>query len=477
MSKTPSLKERFERGRALRKTTPRGSHEAIGATAAGASRRDPIALLKASSKGRVERLVPLRYGRMLASPFAFFRGTAMLQARDLAATPHTGLVQQINGDCHLMNFGGFATPERNLIFDLNDFDETHPGPWEWDVKRLAASFIVAARHLGFSARSGDEAVLAAMRSYQSHMAEYAEMGALDIWYDRIGFDRLLKAFDDDEARDRIKRGMAKAKRRTHEFLLPKIGHKVDGQWTLNDSPPGLFHIHGDSTLFGAEDDWMQLGNWRALSDKLYNEYLVTLSSSHKRLLDNFAMRDLAFKVVGVGSVGTRCLVLLMIDAQGHALFLQIKEARRSVLESYAPSGKSAFKHEGRRVVAGQRMMQASSDPFLGWSTGPSGRHFYFRQLRDMKVSPEIETYDEKLLGLYAGLCGWVLARGHARAGGSAPEISAYLGNGEQFSEALVNYANGYADQVQRDFDVFRSACRTGRLRAQTEADFSADIGL
>lgn len=472
MPAQPTLEERFAEGRALRKQVLRSSHDAVGNT-----QRDPVKLLEASSVGRVDRLVPLRYGRMLTSPFAFYRGSAIIQAHDLASTPHTGLIQQICGDCHLMNFGGFATPERQLNFDINDFDETHPGPWEWDVKRLAASLTLAARHLGLKTGGADATVLAAIDSYQTWMTAYAGMGSLDLWYDKVTMENLYKRSTNAAARKLVAKGIEKAQRRTAENLLPKMGKKVDGKWVMDDVPPALFHVHGDSTLFGKDDDWTKLGHWTGLSSKLFKEYLGNLSPSHRQLLSYFSMQDLAFKVVGVGSVGTRCLVLLMTDAQDQPLFLQIKEAVPSVLARFVPAGKSAFKHDGQRVVAGQRMMQSSSDMFLGASTGPSGRHFYFRQLRDMKVSAEIETYDENLLGLYASLCGHVLARAHARSGGMAPQISAYLGQGQQFGQAILRYSKHYADQVQRDFDVFRAACRTGRLVAQTEADFGADIRL
>ena len=472
MAANNRLEQSFAAGRVLRKQVLRSSHDAIGDT-----RRDPVKLLEASSAGRVDRLVPLRYGRMLASPFAFYRGSAIIQAHDLAKTPHTGLVQQICGDCHLMNFGGFATPERNLNFDINDFDETHPGPWEWDVKRLAASLTIAARHLSLSAGAADNAVLAAIESYQTRMAGYAGMGALDLWYEKVTLEELFKNSTDAAGRKMLARGIEKAQGRTSGNLLPKMGKKIEGKWVMNDAPPALFHIHGDSTLFGEDDDWSQLGDWKTLSDKLFREYLSNLSPNHRQLLSYFSAQDLAFKVVGVGSVGTRCLVLLMTDAQDQPLFLQIKEAAPSVLARFVPNGKSAFKHEGQRVVAGQRMMQSSSDLFLGTSTGPSGRHFYVRQLRDMKVSAEIETLDENLLGRYASICGHVLARAHARAGGLAPQISGYLGRGGQFAETIVLYSKRYADQVQRDFDLFRTACRKGRLIAQTEADFGADMSL
>lgn len=465
-----TLAEKLAAGRALRKQTNRQSHQQIGNVD-----RDPVKLLAASSAGRVKRLIPLRYGRMLMSPFAFYRGSAIIQAHDLAQTPHTGLVQQICGDCHLMNFGGFATPERSLIFDINDFDETHPGPWEWDIKRLAASLILAARHLDMAAPDADEVVFAAVKSYQRNMDAYAQMGTLSLWYERITMESLLAETPDKLTRQTLSRSIAKARGRTQENLLPKMGDKVDGRWVIRDAPPGLFHTHGHSTLFDKDDDWVQLDGWKTLADKLFKAYLESLSPSHRYLLGNFSMQDLVFKAVGVGSVGTRCLVLLMTDAQDQPLFLQIKQAVKSVLAQYVPSGQSAFKHNGERVVAGQRLMQASSDLFLGTSTGPSGRHFYFRQLRDMKISAEIESFDLNLLRHYASLCGRVLARAHARAGGHAPQISAYLGTGDAFANALTRYARAYADQVHRDFDVFRAACREGRLTAQTESDFSADL--
>jgi len=472
MSQTSQLQERIKQGRSLRKRAGRGSHKAIGNT-----KRDPVTLLEASSKGRVEQLIPLRYGRMLASPFAFYRGSVNIQAHDLAGTPHTGISHQICGDCHLMNFGGFATPERNLVFDLNDFDETHPGPWEWDLKRLVASLTICARHLGFKSGTADDIVAAAVNNYRDFMAKYAEMGALELWYDKITLAGIFEKSQYAATRKVLARSMAKAQQRTHDNLLPKMGQKVDGRWMMSDAPPVLFHIHGGNTLFAADEDWAQLENWESLANKLFNEYRTTLSPSHRQLLSYFKMQDLAFKVVGVGSVGTRCLVLLMTDDQDQPLFLQIKQAVKSVLAPYVPVGKSTFKHEGQRVVAGQRMMQATSDLFLGASTGPSGRYFYLRQLRDMKISAEVEMFDEFMLGRYALLCGRTLARAHARAGGYAPEISGYIGKGAQFAEALVKYANGYADQVQKDFEAFRAACRTGRLMARSEEDFVADFSV
>jgi hypothetical protein len=317
----------------------------------------------------------------------------------------------------------------------------------------------------------------AVNGYARNMARHAEQGALELWYDRITLQDLYDETKSAAGKKRVTRFAEKAQRRIHDMLLPKMGAKVDGRWQLHDAPPALFHIHGNSTLFDAEDDWMQLERWQKLSAKLYGDYLQTLSASHRHLLGAFAQQDMAFKVVGVGSVGTRCLILLMTDAKDKPLFLQLKEASKSVLAPYVPKAKSAYTHEGQRVVAGQRLMQAASDIFLGWAVGPFGRHFYVRQLRDMKISPEIENLDGSMLSGYAWLCGRMLARAHARAGGFAPEISGYIDSGQQFGKALVAYARDYADQVERDFATFRDACRSGRLTAQSEADFCADLAV
>jgi uncharacterized protein (DUF2252 family) len=460
----------LEHGRALRKTVKRSGHRQLGHLD-----RDPIALLEATDKGRVTRLVPLKYGRMLASPFAFFRGSAIVQAHDLKHTPHTGLLHPICGDAHLMNFGGYGTPERQLAFDLNDFDETHPGPWEWDLKRLVVSLNLAARHLGLTAAQGDASVAAAVAGYVQHTARFSSMDTLSQWRTLITLDSVHAASKDEAARALLARAMSKAQRRSHEQLLPRMGAKSDGRWSLHDAPPALFHVHGDSTLFAPEDDWMRLGHWTELTDHLYRGYLANVPSDVRALLSRFRMQDLAFKVVGVGSVGTRCLVLLLTDAVDTPMMLQIKQANASVLARYVPGASSRIKHQGERVVSGQRLMQASSDRFLGATTGPSGRHFYVRQLRDMKVSVEVETLDAKLLAAYGTLCSQALARAHAKAGGCAVQVSAYLGKGGAFIEALVDYAKAYADQVERDFSLFRAACRSGRIIAQTEADFGADL--
>ncbi|RAS11998.1 DUF2252 domain-containing protein [Cupriavidus alkaliphilus] len=462
------VETRRERGKALRRQVPRGAHEAIGQVD-----RDPVALLQLSSEGRVPRLVPLRYGRMVQSPFAFFRGSAILQAHDLAGTPDSGLPMQICGDCHLANFGGFATPERALLFDLNDFDETSPGPWEWDLKRLCASFVVAVRHLRHGPGVAADAVRAAVGSYRRRMADYAGMGMLDTWYDRITFDRLIEEETSPEIQKRIRRGMERAADRTHESLLPKLAERIGERWKILDAPPAVFHVHGRQTLFEAGDDWMTLANPEQAIAQAFEEYLSTLAPDRRRLLEHFTRHDQAFKVVGVGSVGTRCLIQLLVDQHDKPLFLQVKEATRSVVARYYKSAPCA--HEGRRVVEGQRLMQAASDLFLGWTKGPRGRHFYMRQLRDMKLSAQIELMDADLLGRYAALCGWVLARAHAKASGLAAEVSGYLGRSDRMADVMVRYANGYADQVERDYDQFVAACRLGRLEARTDADMAADF--
>ncbi|AQH00416.1 hypothetical protein A9R05_15550 [Burkholderia sp. KK1] len=474
-----SWQERRAIGRAARERTPRGAHEAIGDID-----RDPIELLRSSSKGRVEALVPLRYGRMLVSPFTFYRGSAILQAHDLAATPGSGIAIQICGDCHLSNFGGFATPERALIFDLNDFDETAHGPWEWDVKRLVASFTIAGRQLGHGDLAADDFAFLAARSYQMHMREYAEMSVLDLWYERITFDRMYAAVQSDDARRRIKRGIERASRRTHETMLPKVADRTGGTWRIRDAPPAVFHVRGKNTLIDKNDEWMKLkGSREEIFAALVRQYVETLTPERARLLSQFTLQDVAFKVVGVGSVGTRCLVLLLTDAHDQPLFLQMKEASTSVVARYAKHARDKDndkdthdpEHDGHRVVHGQRLMQAATDPFLGWATGPLGRSLYIRQLRDMKISAEFETFTDDVFREYAAMCGWALARAHAKSGGRAPEISGYLGNSDRMAEVLVRYGRNYAEQVEKDYEVFRAACRDGRLEARSDADMSADF--
>jgi uncharacterized protein (DUF2252 family) len=463
-----TLKDRFKQGRDARKKCPRSAH-----AAQGKANRDPIPLIKASSEGRVRSLVELRYGRMLVSPFTFYRGNALLQAHDLAGTPNMGLVSPVCGDCHLMNFGGFATPERNLLFSVNDFDEVHPGPWEWDMKRLVASFLVAARDLRHGSSVEETVCHQLVGAYQETMLECAEQSTLETWYESITYDD-LRAQASKSTLEHVQRAIEKAERRTHAELLPKISERdKHGRLIIRDDLPEIFHLHNNTTLLDADDDWLRLSDWRPLFDTFMRDYRATLQADRRELLSRFNVQDLAFKVVGVGSVGTRCLVALLTDKQEFPLFLQFKEARRSVLAGYVKA-KSRARHEGQRVVDGQRLMQSASDLFLGWTTGPSGRHFYVRQLRDMKVSAELETFDGEAFAAYGRLCGRALARAHAKSSGYAAQISGYIGKGDALADALYKYAQGYTEQNERDFERFQLACRKGRLRARSEADFAAD---
>jgi len=464
----PLLKDRLKQGKDARKACPRNTQSALGNI-----NRDPIALIKASSEGRVKSLVELRYGRMLVSPFAFFRGNALLQAHDLAGTPNMGLVSPICGDCHLMNFGGFATPERNLLFSVNDFDEAHPGPWEWDLKRLVASFLVAARDLRHGSSVEEAVCHEVVRAYQQSLLECAEQSTLETWYESISYDDLREQAR-KSALEHVQRSIEKAERRTHAELLPKISERdARGRLVIRDDLPEIFHLHDNTTLLDTEDDWLRLSDWQPLYEAFMRDYRATLQADRRELLSRFLVHDMAFKVVGVGSVGSRCLVALLTDEQGFPLFLQFKEARRSVIANYVKS-KSRTRHEGQRVVDGQRLMQSASDLFLGWTTGPGGRHFYVRQLRDMKVSAELETFDADTFAAYGRVCGRALANAHARSSGYAAPISGYIGKGDALADALYRYAKGYTDQNERDFERFQQACRKGRLRARSEADFAAD---
>ena len=395
---------------------------------------------------------------MLQSPFAFFRGSAIIQARDLATSPVSGITVQACGDCHLMNFGGFATPERHLVFDVNDFDETFPAPWEWDVKRLAASIAVAARYLSFPEAAVESAVRAAIASYCRMMSEYAGYKGLEMWYAQIRIEDLLEFFRADKAAvHRLKAAAARAHSRTSEHVFPKLTEISDGHRTIVDDPPFIYH-----------PQQMQHPTWSRERQKHVRLYMASIRAELRAVHRRYKWQDTALKVVGVGSVGTRCFVGLHLAADDDPLFLQTKEARRSMLES--PIGKSRFVNQGERVVIGQRLMQAASDIFLGWFRMPGGHDYYVRQLRDMKVASEIETFTPRMLRQYATMCGWALARAHAKAGDAAG-IAGYLGRGGQFEDALWSYAKAYADQVERDYDAFRKAVRLGKLKADTdEAD-------
>ncbi|CAG9274371.1 conserved hypothetical protein [Paraburkholderia unamae] len=468
MAEIQSLESRQAIGREAREQAKRSLHAKTGDT-----ERDPVALLKQNSAGRVESLVPLRYGRMAVSPFTFYRGSAILQAHDLAGTVNTGIVFPICGDAHLMNFGGFATPERQLVFDLNDFDEVATGPWEWDVKRLAASFAIAGQHMGVGRGTIGDLVSTCVLEYRNRMQEYSRCSTLELWHDIVTFERMIDSAASEEGKRLLIKTKEKAAGRTNESMLAKMAVEANGRWTIQDAPPALFHPGGPNTLLGKEEAWANTEAWQGKLAAAFDDYLGTLSSERRALINEFQLQDIAFKVVGVGSVGTFCLVLLMVDGHGKPLFLQVKEARESVIARYFKA--AGPEHQGQRVVMGQRLLQAASDAFLGWTTGPAKRQFYFRQLRDMKVSAEVERMSNVVLQGYARFCGWALARAHAKAGGKAVEISAYLGNGERFAEALVDYAFAYAEQNEKDYETFIRACRTGKLEARTDEDMAADF--
>jgi uncharacterized protein (DUF2252 family) len=437
----PVPRQRRAEGKALRKQLPRDVHAGWQPPA---NREDPVALLEESNRTRLPELVPVRYGRMLQSLFHFMRGSPIVMAHDLGQTQTTGLAVQMCGDAHLFNFGVYASPERHLLFDVNDFDETLPGPWEWDVKRLAASCLVAARSIPLSDSQGLDAVRAAVCSYRERMRDFSRMRLLDVWYSRVDAQAALDVL-----------GRAAQRKATHPRYglkaLSKLIEEIDDRLHIRPDPPLICHV--------------QDPNQSEELRRLFRSYLPTLSDDRRHLLERYRFLDFARKVVGVGSVGTRCYIILLDSSHANdPLFLQIKEAQRSVLEPFA--GKSRYSHQGQRVVYGQRMMQSASDIFLGWARMDT-HDFYIRQLRDMKATANLDSFTASSLRRYAELCGWALARAHARSG-DAVRIAGYLGRGDVFDEALARFASAYADQVERDFDAFSAAVRSGRLVAERD---------
>lgn len=439
-------------GKSLRARVPRTSH---GEWSPPSPRSDPVEMVRESNKGRIPQLVPIRYGRMTVSPFTFYRATADIMAGDLAPTPVTGVIAQLCGDCHLLNFGGYATPERRLVFDVNDFDETLPGPWEWDVKRLAASFVLASRSNGFSRYDQRDAAETCVRSYREHMAEYGDMGVLDVWYAHVDIEAVVKRTHDKAAAARLRKRIKKTAKETvleHDF--PTMTEVKGNRCLIKDHRPLIYH-HPLLSLRVRREDIL-----RAVRD-----YRETLADNRKILFDRYEIVDLSLKVVGVGSVGTLCAIALMMAADDDPLFLQIKEARESVLERHL--GHSTYENHGERVVVGQRLMQAASDVFLGWTEGKQGRHFYIRQLHDMKLKPLVELFKPSSMTDYAEACGWTLARAHARSGDPAM-IAGYLGKSDVFDRAVANFGMKYADQAERDHAAFMKAVRDGRIAVQVE---------
>ncbi len=463
---TPS--ERAARGRAARAEVPRSSHAAF---TPAPGRRDAVELLESQAETRVPELVPIRYGRMLSSAFAFYRGAALIMASDLAGSPQSGLHVQLCGDAHLSNFGVFASPERRLVFDLNDFDETLPGPWEWDVKRLAASFAVAGRELGFSAKERRAVVMETVGSYRRAMREFGGMRTLDVWYARLEVDELLASL-----RSQMKKGMVRrteqtlGKARTRDSLaaFSKLTEIVDGEPRIAADPPLIVPLRDLVTLGDVELDQEEV---LETLRELVRRFRATLQNDRRALLEQFRLVDVAHKVVGVGSVGTRAWIALLVGRDDQdPLFLQFKEAQSSVLEGFTAA--SAYSNHGERVVTGQRLMQTSSDIFLGWFTTDRGfdglpRDFYGRQLKDWKGSFDAAGATPQGTVLYARICGWTLARAHARSGDRIA-IGAYLGSGDTFDRAIAEFSEAYADQNERDHKALSAAAAQGRIAIRTD---------
>jgi uncharacterized protein (DUF2252 family) len=456
-----SVSERVARGSAARNEVPRSSHADFRP---GASRPDAVALLESQAVTRVTDLVPIRYGRMLVSPFTFYRGAALIMANDLARTPRSGLTVQVCGDAHLMNFGVFGSPERRLVFDINDFDETFPGPWEWDVKRLATSFAIAGRDNGYAAKDRKRVLLSLLADYRTAMRQFATMSNLDVWYAHLDVETVVKQFGssvDPAARKRAEANVAKARTRDSTQALNKLTHLVDGQRRIISAPPLIQPIAELAEGAGH-------GELMEMLRGMVRSYRRTLQSDRRHLLEEFRLIDAARKVVGVGSVGTRAWILLMAGRDdADPLFLQAKEAQPSVLEEFV--GPSRHSSNGERVVHGQHLMAATSDIFLGWdriqALDGATRDFYVRQLRDWKGSALVETMAPKTMAYYGRLCGWTLARAHARSGDRVA-IGSYLGRNDTFDQAVAAFSEAYADQNERDYDALVQAEKDGRIAAQ-----------
>jgi uncharacterized protein (DUF2252 family) len=443
--------EQYAAGKALRKACPRQAHAVWKAPT---DRRDAVDTVIEAEKGRLPDLLPLRHGRMARSAFTFYRGSALAMAADLASTPVTGLRVQCCGDAHLSNFGGFATPERRVIFAINDLDETLPAPWEWDVKRLAASFVVACRDNGLKDAAAKDVVMTCVRTYRESMAEFSRMKTLELWYQALGAEELVAGIKNPHFRERgMKRLQKERAKSIAEDIFPKLVEHKGEMPVIKDQLPTIFHAEGHTP-----------GEIQQTLRDALARYRDTLTPSSQSLLDRYELRDAAIKVVGIGSVGTLCWVFLFMAGEDDPLFLQIKEARASVLEPYA--GASIFPNHGQRVVNGYRLMQPASDMFLGWSHGPE-RHFFLRQLRDIKISLRVETFGRAEMDIYAAWCGRALALSHARSGNSVT-LSGYMGKSDAFDQAIADFSMAYADQNESDHATLQQAVKQGKVQAVFE---------
>lgn len=455
----PAFQERQEKGRDLRKEVPRSSHKSLGPMH---DRPDPVNLLQKHDEKRLKKLLPIKYGRMLKSPFAFFRGTADIMAYDLAKTPVTGLQAQLCGDAHLLNFGIFATPERKLVFDINDFDETHPGPWEWDLKRLATSAILAGRDKGFEEKINRKLAKAVAAYYRKAMSDFASAAFLDVWYYQVEVDELLRIFEKFSRRiEKQAQNIARnARNNTQSQSIQKLTEVIEGRRWIVSNPPLVVRL---TEIMSKEDKaWITKEKY---AEKLFKDYVDSVPEEKRQLLLHFNITDGALRVGGIGSIGTRCLIFLLEGAaEDEALILQLKEAEQSVLEPYVE--KKNYTNQAQRVVSGQKLIQGASDIFLGWHESPiTGTAYYWRQLKDMKGSFDLVSMDETSLETYLKVCSVCLARAHARTGDAA-SISGYIGKSETFCNAITDFAQAYADWAERDFEIFREAVKAGRIEVR-----------
>ncbi len=432
-----------KQGKSLREHVGR---KAQGQFSPGVNRPSVVDMIKASDYDRLPGLIPIRHGRMSISPFNFYRATAGIMAYDLSFMPRTEIIVQAIGDCHLMNFGGFATPERVLVFDANDFDETLPASWEWDVKRLATSFVLAARHNNLKEADAKEMAFILAQSYRTHIIEYGQLHTLDLWYMKFDLQSIRNRVKSTEFKQMLDQNILKAQKESNEKIFYRITKNVSGNFQITDQPPLIFHSPETKD--------------RDLMTHFFNSYCKTLQNDRRWLFEQYKLIDVAMKVTGVGSVGTRCYVALLMNEKEEPLFIQIKEAKESVLEQY--TAKSKFSHSGQRVVEGQRLTQAASDIFLGWATGPAGRNYYLRQLRDKKIAPMVDQFDKEMLITYAKLCGRMLARAHAKTG-NASILAGYMGKSGLLDEAISNFATVYADQTEKDYGEFMKALKAGNF--------------
>jgi uncharacterized protein (DUF2252 family) len=443
------FKDKYAIGKDLRSKTHR-SEQAMWKP----SRNRPSVkqMIELSNYDRLPDLIPVRHFRMSGSPFVFYRATASIMARDLSSTPSSGITVQTCGDCHLMNFGGFATPERHIVMDINDFDETLPGPWEWDVKRLAASFALAGREKNLGKNNTDEVVMELIAGYQNALNDFANMSFLDLWYLKFDLEEIAREQKNGQVKERLEKTLAKGRKQTHDKVFYKMTSDNMGKFSITEQPPLILHP------FNLEESMDMIRMF-------FEQYKGTMQPDRRLLFDQYTITDAALKVVGVGSVGTRCYIALMLNDNKEPLFLQVKEARQSVLEPYTKP--SEYQHHGERIVQGQRLMQSASDIFLGWTTGPTGRHFYVRQLRDKKIAANVETMNKDLLTIYARFCGRVLAKAHCKTNQGAI-ICGYIGKGDNFAKSVTTFANLYADQTEKDFEEFTKAIRSGELSIAKE---------